>query len=45
MNKIVNKFWLTGYKFLPEFYLRQPGMIVDHLLNSVKQFKDDLYNV
>ena len=25
MNKIVNKFLLTGDKFMPELYLRQPG--------------------
>ena len=25
MSKIVNKFFLAGGKFLPEFHLRQPG--------------------
>ena len=25
MNKIVNKFFLTGNKFMPKFYLKQPG--------------------
>ena len=24
MNRIVNKFLLTGYKFMPEMHLRQP---------------------
>ena len=26
MNKIVNKFLLSGKKFIPELYLRQPGL-------------------
>ena len=25
MNKIINKFLLTGDKFMPEIYLKQPG--------------------
>ena len=25
MNQIINKFLLTGDKFMPEMYLRQPG--------------------
>ena len=25
MNKIINKFLLTGHKFLPELQLKQPG--------------------
>ena len=25
MNKIINKFLLTGDKFMPELYLKQPG--------------------
>ena len=25
MNKVVNKFLLAGYKFMPEIHLRQPG--------------------
>ena len=25
MNKIINRFLLTGEKFMPEFHLRQPG--------------------
>ena len=25
MNKIVNKFLLAGYKFMPEMHLKQPG--------------------
>ena len=27
MNAIVNKFLLTGNKFMPEMHLRQPGFI------------------
>ena len=27
MNQIVNKFLLTGDKFMPEIHLRQPGFI------------------
>ena len=26
MNKILNKFLLTGDKFMPELHLRQPGL-------------------
>ena len=26
MNKIINKFLLTGDKFIPELHLRQPGL-------------------
>ena len=25
MNKIINKFLLTGEKFMPELHLKQPG--------------------
>ena len=27
MNNIINKFLLTGDKFMPEIHLRQPGFI------------------
>ena len=27
MNEIVNKFLLTGDKFMPEMHLKQPGFI------------------
>ena len=27
MNKIINKFLLTGNKFMPELHLKQPGFI------------------
>ena len=27
MNNIINKFLLTGDKFMPEMHLRQPGFI------------------
>ena len=36
MNEIVNKFLLRGDKFMPEMYLRQPGVLVDHLLKIKK---------
>ena len=26
MNKIINKFLLTGAKFIPELHLKQPGI-------------------
>ena len=26
MNKIINKFLLTGEKFMPELHLKQPGV-------------------
>ena len=41
MNKIINKFLLTGDKFMSE--LKQQVLlivIVDHLLNIVKEFKN-----
>ena len=43
MNKIINKFLLTGDKFLPELLLNQPGIaysVVDYLLNIVKEFEN-----
>ena len=43
MNKIINKFLLTGDKFMPELHLKQPAffiVLVDHLLNMVKEFKN-----
>ena len=40
MNKVVNKFFLVGDKFLPELPLYPPGIVpADHLLNIVKEFK------
>ena len=27
MNNVINKFLLTGDKFMPEVHLRQPGLI------------------
>ena len=38
MNKIINKFLLTGDKFMPELNLKQPGF-TDHLLNPVTNSK------
>ena len=43
MNKTVNKFLLTGDKFMPEMHLRQPDLFivhVDQLLKIKKEFKD-----
>ena len=44
MNKIINKILLTGDKFMPELHSKQPGftyiVLVDHLLNIVKEFKN-----
>ena len=28
MNKIINKFLLTGNKFMPELHVKQPGVLV-----------------
>ena len=42
MNKIINKFLLTGDKFMPEMHLRQPGFTysaADHLLKTEKTQK------
>ena len=42
MNEIVNKFLLTGGKFMPEMHLRQSGFVYsacDHLLKIKKEFK------
>ena len=42
MNKTVNKFLLTGDKFMSELHLRPQGLIitlVERLLNIVKEFK------
>ena len=38
----MNKFLLTGDKFMPEFHFKEPGflVVVDHLLNIVKEFKN-----
>ena len=43
MNKIINKFLLTRDKFMPEMHLNSQDLlivIVDHLLNIVKEFKN-----
>ena len=43
MNKIINKFLLTGDKFMPELSLKQQDLLivlVDHLLNIVKKFRN-----
>ena len=43
MNKIINKFLLTGDKFMPKLHLKQPGFtytLVEHLLNIAKDFKN-----
>ena len=43
MNETVNKFLLTGDKFMPEMHLKQPDLLivfVDHLLKIKKEFKN-----
>ena len=43
MNKIVNKFLMTGYKFMSQLHLRQLGFTYsayDCLLNIVEGFKN-----
>ena len=45
MNNTINKFLLTGDKFMPEMHLRQPGFTYAcglhavHLLNTKKELK------
>ena len=42
MNKIINKFSVTGDKFMPELHLKQPGFTYsacELLLNIVKESK------
>ena len=34
MNKIINKFLLTGDKSMPEFHLKQPGFNLKHLYRN-----------
>ena len=38
MNEIVNMFLLTGNKFMPEMYLRQPGFTCS--ASGKKEFKN-----
>ena len=40
MNKIVNKFLLVGYKFMPEIHLKQPGFIYCALVDLMKIKKE-----
>ena len=43
MNEIVNKYLLAANKFMPEKYLKQPGLLivlVIHLLKTKKEFKN-----
>ena len=42
MNNIINKFLLTGDKFMPEMHLSNLNLLTalaDHLLNINKEFK------
>ena len=42
-NKIINRFLLTGDKFMLELHLKKPGftlLYVEHMLNIVKEFKN-----
>ena len=43
MNKIINRFLLTGDKVMPELHLKSQHLLivlVGHLLNIVKEFKN-----
>ena len=43
MNKIINKFLLNEDKFMPQVHLNSQDLhivLVDHLLNIVKEFKN-----
>ena len=43
MNKIINKFLLTGDKFMPELHLKQPGFIYSAcgpFTNIMKEFEN-----
>ena len=43
MNKIINKFLLTGDKFIQEWHFIQPGffiVLVSNLLNTTKRLKN-----
>ena len=43
MNKAINKFLLTGDKFMPELHLKQPALLIvlaEHLLTIEKEFKN-----
>ena len=43
MNEIVNKFLLTGEKFMPEMHLKHLDLLIvfaDHLLRTKKEFKN-----
>ena len=42
MNDIINKFLLAGDIFIPEMYLKQPGLLivlVDYLIKTKKESK------
>ena len=40
MNEIVNKFLLTGEKFMPEMHLKQPGFTFSACGSLQKEFKN-----
>ena len=43
MSKIVSKFLLAGYRFMPEMYLSSLDLLkvlVEHLLKTKKEFKN-----
>ena len=40
MKEIVNKFLLTGEKFMPEMHLRQPGFTYSAVVHSQKTKKE-----
>ena len=40
MNKIINKFLLTGDKFMPELHLKQPGFIYTKPRERIQKFRE-----
>ena len=43
MNKTINKFLLTGDRFMPELHLKQlqtTTVVVDHSTNIAREFKN-----
>ena len=40
VNKIINKFLLTGDKFMPELHLKQPGFIYTKPRERIQKFRE-----
>ena len=39
MNKIINKFSLAGYNFMPELHLKQPPVTCEKFTNDCERIK------